>query len=845
LADEKYNSWIKKLAHISLEPDSPIVLKNNIWSVKNRKKLLLSLQERVSQKTFELFQTSAIKVLTEHNLKLESPVSQSLASTNKQNLTYSHQLRKGFAESLAILGCFSAEFKHCSSYNIERITMSAVFDILKKPDWVLWASLDDLLPFLAEAAPEVFLEAVEQALLQKPCPFDSLFEQGHSWNYPTGLLWALETLAWTKSHIVQVSVILGKLATRYPGENSTNRSLHSLVVIFLPWYPQTTASIEKRKVAVKALMKESPDIAWKLLLDLLPNKHQSSTGSHKPRWRNFIPKGGAVKVTTEEYREQIDFYAELAVSDAKDDINKLSALIINLNNLPKTVFDELLVHLSSEAVTEKPEEQKSILWNGLVELTEKHRRYSDAHWAFDSDLLKKIDEVASKLKPTSPESLYARLFNKDDIELYEKDGDWSTQEKQLEEKRQQALIVICDDSGVDGVIKFSKEVKFPSTVGCSMGGIVDTSMDIKVLPAYLESVEKNLQQFAEGFISSRYRHNGWDWVDNIIKKGWSKSQVSHFYIFLPFTSETWKRVSEQLSDVESMYWKKTNIARCEIDDELNFAIDKLIKYGRPYAATNCIHQNSLVNKPLNIKRIVRVLDACISSKEQPNTSDLYHIVDMIKALQNDGSTSPDDLCRIEWNYLLLLNDGSYQIPPRCLEERLASNPDFFCEKISLAYRAKDVDENQRNLTKSQKTLADKAWHLLNKWRTPPGTQGEGSFNERHFNVWLKKVWETCEKNGRLDVALRNVGKVLFYCPPNGLWINKAAAAALNGEDADEMRRGFRSSIFNSRGAYKVDPTGKPEAELSKKYRQQADEVENAGFTVIKGRPKFVQNVPYF
>jgi len=44
-----------------------------------------------------------------------------------------------------------------------------------------------------------------------------------------------------------------------------------------------------------------------------------------------------------------------------------------------------------------------------------------------------------------------------------------------------------------------------------------------------------------------------------------------------------------------------------------------------------------------------------------------------------------------------------------------------------------------------------------------------------------------------------------------------------------MRNGFYIGILNSRGAHAVDPTGKPEKELAAKYRQQAEEVENARY----------------
>ncbi|MFH0768745.1 MAG: hypothetical protein V1932_04160 [Chloroflexota bacterium] len=82
-----------------------------------------------------------------------------------------------------------------------------------------------------------------------------------------------------------------------------------------------------------------------------------------------------------------------------------------------------------------------------------------------------------------------------------------------------------------------------------------------------------------------------------------------------------------------------------------------------------------------------------------------------------------------------------------------------------------------------------------------------------------------------EVALTHVGKVLIHCPPDtdGLWINHAAAEALNAKDAEEMRNGFSVAISNSRGVHTIDPNGKPELELSEKYRKQAEDVEDAGY----------------
>ncbi|TLD42084.1 MAG: hypothetical protein JETT_1652 [Candidatus Jettenia ecosi] len=835
LAKEEYSNWIFKLRDVLQQPESPLALKNGIWSVKDRQILWQTLGTRIFDDNLDIFKKCVVTVLTERDPKFELPKEDRFAaSMYGKVLKYSNQLRKGLAESLSLLGCYPTVLTNCSFKKAESVAALAVREIFNDADWILWASLGNLLPLIAEAAPGEFLKAVEDTLQQRPCPFDNIFAQEGSgvagWNYLTGLLWALETLAWEETFLIRVSVIFGELANRDPGGNWTNRPSNSLRTILLPWHPQTIATIEKRKIVVQTLEKEFPDVAWKLLLSLLPNQHQMSAGTHKPVWRNSIPKEWTGKVSNKEYWEQVSFYAAFAVEKAKDNVDRLNALIRNLDNLSKPAFDTLLTYLSSDFITEKPEDTRVCLWTGLIEFTAKHKRLSDTEWALDSSLIAIIDEVASKLEPRNLLNLYARLFNGRGLNLYKKNGDWQEQQKQVEERRQQALKLILDYGGIDAVISFLNRVDSPSNVGNSLGGIADALIDAKILPTYLDSNEKRLQPFTGAYVWSRYCHNGWDWVDNTIAKNWSKSQIACFHTFLPFTLDTWQRVSSILSDSESLYWKQTGINPYQSDCELNFAIDKLIKYGRPHAAIDCIYKGIHDKKPLDTPTIVNALISAISSQEPSQSMDTYHITEIIKALQDNNTTTSDDLFRVEWAYLPLL-DGHYDATPKYLENRLATDSTFFCEVIRLVYRSKHTPKTEQEPTEQEKTIATNAWRLLHEWRTPPGIQANGYFDGIHFEKWLKETWNVCNETGHLEVALSHIGKVLLYCPadPCGLWINKAAAEVLNRKDAEKMRDGLCLAIFNSRGVHAVDPTGKPEKELAQKYRQQANETENVGF----------------
>ena len=168
---------------------------------------------------------------------------------------------------------------------------------------------------------------------------------------------------------------------------------------------------------------------------------------------------------------------------------------------------------------------------------------------------------------------------------------------------------------------------------------------------------------------------GWAWVDKINTIGWSQSQIGQFLAFLPFTGETWKRSNSLLREAEAEYWNKASVNPYQAECELQLAIDKLIEYGRPNAAIKCLHKILHDKKPLDQDRTVKALLSAVASTEPAYSLDVYDIVEIIKALQDDKTTNPDDLFRIEWSYLRLL-DRHQGASPRLLEQRLASDPDF-------------------------------------------------------------------------------------------------------------------------------------------------------------------------
>ena len=366
-----YDTWLQKAREILHCPDSALSLNNGIWKVVNRVELWKLLGSRIFNKNLETFKYLAVSVLKEPDPAFElPPADRYKASIFGKMPKFSHLLRNGIAEGLAILGSHPEACINCFPEKPDITCAHTVREILTAADWVLWGSLDSVLPTLAEAVPEEFLTAVEKALRQNPPPFEQLFAQEGDGitggNYLTGLLWALEGLAWESQYLVRVCVVLGGLASLDPGGRWANRPSSSLAKILLPWLPQTLADVDKRNVAMMTLLNEWPDIAWNLLLNLLPGQQQHTSNSYRPSWRKIIPDTWEKGVTEQEYWQQAAFFADTAVENAGYSITRLSELIDHFDKLPKSAFDNLVEVLTSEKISEFSEEQQLELWDHLT-----------------------------------------------------------------------------------------------------------------------------------------------------------------------------------------------------------------------------------------------------------------------------------------------------------------------------------------------------------------------------------------------------------------------------------------------------------------------------------------------
>jgi len=838
LSGMAFRDWQEKIRKIwKDQPMSMLEQHNGKWSVTDRLTLWESEGPLLNDDLLDNFGKLAILVLLESDPELALPKEQRFAvSVYGQSRKYSKKMRKGVAETMALMGARPGALITCSQGKSETVAYQVVDKLLGAASSERWASLNDVLPLLAEASPDAFLQAVSGASEKKDEPFFGVFSEevggvmGRT--YASGLLWALESLAWSPDYLVRVCAILANLAAVDPGGTYSNRPSNSIVTILLPWHPYTCADTDCRHNAIKCIIREQPEVAWEVLIGLLPKHHGVSFPTHKPKWQPFIPEDFKERVSVEQRLTDEGFYADLALEMAENDSIKLGALLpfyFYINPRFSSFAEDYRKRLTSEPVRNLPEENRLELWIELTTRTGNHRKYADSKaWAVPEQSLQELEEIADALKPQEPEVKHRRLFSGRDMDLYDETGDWNEQRDRLLRKRIEALIEIQERCGLDGLKNFWRSVESPNEVGNACGAEDALTNDSEFLPTLLESDDESDYRFAIAYVWRRFYAKEWDWVDSLDRSSWSLGAKAEFFAIFPSIKETWQRAETELLENSAEYWKRTRVHpdRDHLED-FDHAIRQLIANNRSDAAIQCFWLGDIWDGPYPDL----ALQALETFDLDKNQMDAHAIHEIFNHLQKIETVDEERLASMEFRFLNLL-DRFGGARPLTLYRHLAERSEFFCDVIRMLYKSRNENLKEENedteVDEKKARVASNAYALLMDWNHPPGLLADGSYDDDRLKIWIKATKESCTKSGHWEVASHQIGEVLYYAPKDdrGLWI-EPVSELLNSKDHAEFRRGLKIRIFNSRGVH-GDSGGKEEIELAEKWEGLASQAESKG-----------------
>ena len=203
-------------------------------------------------------------------------------------------------------------------------------------------------------------------------------------------------------------------------------------------------------------------------------------------------------------------------------------------------------------------------------------------------------------------------------------------------------------------MELSEQIELASDLGGTVAQNINFIVDEILLRELLNSVDKTQMQFVAGLVLGKFSCEGWQRFNALKLKDWPKPQIAQLLAYMPFNTEAWEQAIKLLGEEEKQYWQKTNASPYWEENNLITAVDKLIQYGRPRAAINCIDRMLHTKQPLNINLTVKALMVALSSDEPYYANDVFTVTDIIKTLQSSDEISEDDLFKIEWAYLTIL-----------------------------------------------------------------------------------------------------------------------------------------------------------------------------------------------
>ncbi len=818
-----------------------------VWSVGKFRGLaskidaFFAVQAAVTPKDLRDFILAAEIVLSEEDPALDLPEDQrAFANLYGKSREHSGALRNGICETLVLLAVHgNSIFGERLGIDIEAEVRLLIRRLLTGDDGLSAKKLlsqQGNLPLYAEAAPLEFLEIIEEDLESADPKVYALMtpaDTGVFGSCPrTGLLWALENLAWNAKHLPRVCLILAKLSERKINDNWVNKPENSLEAIFRCWMPQTAASLEVRQKTLGLLTQRFPIVGWNLCIAQIGTGREFGEYSHRPRWRSDASGAGQPLATWDEVAPFARKAVDLALAWPSHDETTLGDLVANLQGL--TPEDEETVWNLVEKWTEDETDESR-----KATLRERVRRFAFIRSAVMKGLKDETKDRARKaydmLVPKDPVIRHQWLFEQQWVqesmeEMEDLDFDFEKREEKIRNLRIDALEQIWSAKGFDGIQALLSKSGAPSTVGWHLAeGVITTEGAAAFLKQCLNVQEPELSgkfdEVLRGFLY-QLKPETRDDLTRMLTKELPADMACRLLMRSPFESSTWAHVNNRDKAVGEQYWREVVPGWFRKDSpDLNEAVDRLLDVRRPRAAFFAVHFALAELETSRLKRLLQEVGTCDAEEAGIYRMDGHYLSEALDILQERVGVSEDEMARLEFLFIRALEHQFRRIPN--LEKKLGKSPALFVQLLGLIYRRKDGGEDppEWRIEDAEKSFALRtaAYRLLTNFRRIPGTDDSGNIDEEALRAWVKQSQSLCAQHGRAEIGDQKIGEILSSpkVGKDGIWPCEEVRKVLEESGTSRVAQGFQIGVCNSRGVHFRGPGGGQERALAEKYRNWA------------------------
>lgn len=841
-----YERLEKDLAALLQLDDAPVWSIGAFRGVVSRIDALFAVARNITKADIERFYNVAKLVLSERDPSLDLPEEKRWAAhIHGKTRQISGALRRGLGETLILLAVHGDLLMRVRlGVDIEGGVRRLVRDLLTPLTPRSLAEQADDLPIYAEASPDEFLDIIEADLASTDPVVLSLLKPASTGLFGggcprSGLLWALEGLAWSAEQLPRVALILARLSEIAIDHNWANKPEGSLGAIFRSWMPQTAATVEQRMQTLDLLAKRFPKIAWRICVDQFDGQSSFGHCSHKPRWRpDGHGKGEPVK------RVEANAFArhalELAINWRDHDRDQLGDLVCAVNGLPDK--HQAQIWLLVEVWTETASEEDRAWLREKVRVSAFSRRRRRGVNPATKAAAKR---AYAALSPTDVILKHEWLFRKhwleESVEELEEEIDvkidYRKREERIASQRLAALQEIYAARGVEGVLELSEHGDAAHLLGWFVPKLIE---DEDALAEALAGILgrnsfaeiQRLRSLAAGALGSLEGEREAHVLRGVAGRLADTAFADALTLF-PFRQISWDLLEGKSDEVQQAYWENVNPnwAR-QSPEEFSYAVAHLVAVRRPRAAFQLIHMD--IAEALQPKQLYELMRAVARSSEQARTYQLdrHYITQAFSVMRKSGELSEDELAGLEFLYLEALDpdldgeaeDGAKSKIPN-LERYIEKNPDVFVQAVVFAYRRSDGGEDPPELRPANdQELAHRAhsgYKLLQALRRIPGRDRLGKLNAKEIEAWVRKVRASLKELARVDIGDQCIGQLFAKAPTgeDGIWPVLPLRDALENVANREMAQGITTGLYNLRGVVTRSEGGDQEREIAEKYER--------------------------
>lgn len=832
LANAEHRVVEQAVARLRQADDPPVWSVGQYQGVVSKLDALFAINRIITRDDISRFLTLAESVLSETDPALELPEDQRWAAGVYGKVrNHSGALREGVCETLVILAVHGNNlFKQRLGLDVEAEISLLIRRLLTPLTLEKFLSHDNELPRYAEAAPGAFLTLLELDLKRPDPVVLGLLKPASTGLFNrcprTGLLWALECLAWKPEDLPRVLAILGRLSCKRIDDNWANKPIASLSAIFRCWMPQTSASLDGRIKALKLLADRFPDVAWQISLEQFDPRSRVGHFSHRPRWRSDASGSGQVVSRKESYlfaRRALD----LAMAWQRHDQNTLGDLVERIEGMTDEDAAKVWDLVDSWARSTADD-------NARAELRERVRRFAFTRRGRRRELnvaaRGRAWEAYNALEPSNPVFRHDWLFAKQWVEasaseLETEELDHTKREERIHELRLAAMSDVCSTHGFAGIVALLSRSGAPHTVGWYAARSLPPARATQFVRLCLTipvDDERNIDGCLQGFLAALEADARSQLISEISTDS-ARDDLARLVRLAPFGQHTWRQLDRFGDETRERYWREVYPYWNRHDEaELTELVDRLLEAGRPRAAFSAV---PLGWEKLETSRLKRLLFAVATEGDEPPGEYKLNAHALSEALQSlDGRTgvTTEDMARLEFLFVEALDDSQHGIPN--LERQIATSPTMFVQAVALLYKRDDGGEDPAEWRiddpAREAVVAGAVHRLLEQLRRIPGTDDHGAIDPVALGAWLAEVRTLFVQHGRAEIGDHCLGKLLAQAPQeeDGAWPCRPVCEAMETIASEGVARGFYVGVHNSRGVVWRGEGGAQERELATKYR---------------------------